>query len=142
MPPLRRFEEEEEDAIRYMTLLETADLVVEHRDLSELLLALASLLHRVLDIEVVIFSLYDPVRDRMRAHMWHKGKLSDAPELSPVNSPSLAAWTNQRPITFPDLTADERFPEAASLLRQRGVNSYCVLPLTTAERRMGALGVG
>jgi formate hydrogenlyase transcriptional activator len=142
MPPLRRFEEQEDDVVRYMTLLETADLVVEYRDLSDILSALALLLHRVLDINVVIFSLYDPVRHRMRAHMWHKGKFSDAPEFDPVNSPSVAAWTNQRPITLPDLTTDERFPEAGEFLRQRGVNSYCVLPLTAVERRMGALGIG
>src|ERR1700690_2107233 len=110
MPLLRRFEEEEDDVNRYATLLETADLVVEHRDLSPLLSSLASLLNRVLGIEVVIFSLSDPVRDRMRAHLWQQGKLSDAPELSPVNSPSLAAWINQRPISLPDLTRDDRFP--------------------------------
>jgi formate hydrogenlyase transcriptional activator len=142
MPLLRRFEEEEDDVNRYATLLETADLVVEHRDLSPLLSSLASLLNRVLGIEVVIFSLSDPVRDRMRAHLWQQGKLSDAPELSPVNSPSLAAWINQRPISLPDLTRDDRFPEAVEILRQRGVNSYYVLPLTAAERRMGALGLG
>jgi formate hydrogenlyase transcriptional activator len=139
MPPLRSYEE---DVSRYSTLLETADLVVEHRDLSPLLSSLASLLNRVLDIEAVIFSLYDPVRDRMRAHLWKQGKLSDAPELGPVNSPSLAAWVNQRPITLPDLTREDRFPEAVEILRQHGVNSYYVLPLTTADRRMGALGVG
>jgi formate hydrogenlyase transcriptional activator len=40
------------------------------------------------------------------------------------------------------LDHDERFPIVSNLLRQEGVQSLCVLPLTTAQRRVGAMGLG
>ena len=35
-----------------------------------------------------------------------------------------------------------RFPEAMELLRREGVRSFCILPLTTAHRRLGGIGFG
>ena len=40
------------------------------------------------------------------------------------------------------LEHDERFPVVSHMLRQDGVQSLCVLPLTTAQRRVGAMGLG
>jgi formate hydrogenlyase transcriptional activator len=45
-------------------------------------------------------------------------------------------------MVLPDLHLETRFQPAVSLLRQKGVRSYCELPLTTEQRRLGALGLG
>jgi formate hydrogenlyase transcriptional activator len=37
---------------------------------------------------------------------------------------------------------ETRFPRVTEVMRQQGVKSYCVVPLTTAQRRLGALGFG
>jgi formate hydrogenlyase transcriptional activator len=41
-----------------------------------------------------------------------------------------------------DIEGDNRFPQAMQHLREHGVRSFCCLPLTTAQRRLGALAIG
>lgn len=41
-----------------------------------------------------------------------------------------------------DVEQEERFPRVMEAMRAHGVRSCCVLPLTTAQRRLGALGLG
>ena len=41
-----------------------------------------------------------------------------------------------------DLESESRFPVCLGILRQHGLKSYCWLPLTTADKRLGALGLG
>jgi formate hydrogenlyase transcriptional activator len=51
-------------------------------------------------------------------------------------------WEKQQPMVWPDLREETRFHRAVSLLIKKGVRSYCTLPLTTAQKRFGALGLG
>jgi formate hydrogenlyase transcriptional activator len=37
---------------------------------------------------------------------------------------------------------EHRFPKLMSLLRENGVQSFCAVPLTTAQHRLGAMGFG
>ena len=37
---------------------------------------------------------------------------------------------------------ERRFPTLVPLLRENGIQSFCVIPLTTAQRRLGAMGFG
>ena len=41
-----------------------------------------------------------------------------------------------------DLQLESRFPLVLNGLREQGLKSYCWLPLTTADKRLGALGLG
>ena len=41
-----------------------------------------------------------------------------------------------------DVAVESRFPRLTSLLRENDVQSYCVVPLTTALRRLGTMGFG
>ena len=50
--------------------------------------------------------------------------------------------THQQPLTVNDLTQEQRFPKLMAMLRENGVQSFCVVPLTTAHRRLGAMGFG
>src|ERR1700680_4242439 len=58
------------------------------------------------------------------------------------SSPSGWAWPNQEPLVVNDLQSESRFPLVLNGLREQGLKSYCWLPLTTAEKRLGALGLG
>jgi formate hydrogenlyase transcriptional activator len=51
-------------------------------------------------------------------------------------------WENQQPLVISHLEQDDRFPIFSGRLRQDGVQSLCVLPLTTAQRRVGAIALG
>jgi formate hydrogenlyase transcriptional activator len=120
-----------------------ADLVVHHHSLPELFAAMAERLRRVAAADAANFSLYDPTKNVMRLHFWEGTELVPTPAEVPVEeSPSGWAWQNQQPLVVPDLAADPRFPPVLSTLRDKGLRSYCWLPLTTAQKCWGTLGLG
>jgi formate hydrogenlyase transcriptional activator len=124
-------------------LLKMMDLVVHHRNLPELFVAIAGQLSDVAEDEIINFSLHDPKRNVMRLHVLEGDDLACPPIEVPVaDSPSGIAWQTQRPLVVPDVNAETRFPSVVNLLRNKGIRSYCALPLTTAGKRLGALGLG
>jgi len=48
----------------------------------------------------------------------------------------------QQALIVPDTAAETRWPREMAELQQHGLASFCSLPLTTARRRVGALGFG
>jgi formate hydrogenlyase transcriptional activator len=142
MDPSRRFEEDG-DVGRYEALLQMADLVVHHRNVPELLPELALRLRNVASFEIASLCLHDPQKNVMRVHFWEGGERpSDLAELPVEESACGFVWEKQRPIVLPDLRVETRFQRAVTLLKGKGVRSYCELPLTTAQRKFGALGLG
>ena len=127
---------------RYEALLEMADLMVHHRSLPELFHELAQRLQKVVDFQLLNFSLYNPERNAMDMHLW-EGEL--APEIrcdhSLQESASGWVWEHQEPLLFEDLAQESRFPLVMDMFRERGYRTYYVMPLTTAQKRLGALGV-
>jgi formate hydrogenlyase transcriptional activator len=120
-----------------------ADLGVHHQSLPELFVALAERLSRVAAADAAHFALYDPVKNVMRGHFWEKSGFSAVQAERLVDeSPSGWAWQNQQSLVVPDLAADSRFSSVLTLLREKGLRSYCWLPLTTDQKRLGALGLG
>ncbi len=130
------------DVGRYEALLQMADLMVHHGSVPELLPELAQRLHKVASFEVASFSLYDPHKNVMRMHFWDRSeRLSDA-ELPVAESACGMVWERQRPMVWPDLHQENRFQRAISVLVEKGIRSYCGLPLTTGEKKFGTLGLG
>ena len=120
-----------------------ADLMVHHHSLPELFLAMAERLCQVVAADAAHFSLYDPVNNMMRLHFWRGSAISPAPQEMAVDaSPAGWAWKNQEPLVVNDLLSESRFPLIMNGLREQGLKSYCWLPLTTAEKRLGVLGLG
>ena len=52
------------------------------------------------------------------------------------------ALTTQQPVIVRSQEEALRFPTAASLVQALGVESFCMLPLTTTVRPLGAMGFG
>jgi len=82
----------------------------------------------------------------MRVHILETPAPSSDPldreELPVDESPGGWAWQMQQPLVISDIATETRFPAVNALMRQQGVRSYCVIPLTTAQRRLGGLGFG
>jgi formate hydrogenlyase transcriptional activator len=133
----------EGDLRRYEALLAMADLMVRHHDLPELFLAMAERLRQVVVADAAHFSLYEPVQNVMRLYLWQGSEMDPLPEEIAVDaSPSGWVWQNQEPLVVNDLQLESRFPLALNRLREQGLKSYCWLPLATAEKRLGAFGLG
>ena len=60
--------------------------------------------------------------------------------IPPEADPAGVAWLTQQPIFVPDVERETRFPEIVELVRSDGTRSFCVFPLTSPVRRLGALG--
>jgi formate hydrogenlyase transcriptional activator len=131
------------DLRRYDALLEMADLMVHHHSLPELFAAMALRLQQVAAADAANFSLYDPINNRMRLHFWKGVELNSILSETDVDlSPSGWTWQNQETLVMNDLAVESRFPVVVNILLQQGLKSYCWLPLSTADKHLGALGLG
>ncbi|MGH8515229.1 MAG: GAF domain-containing protein, partial [Gammaproteobacteria bacterium] len=136
----------EERAHEYRTLLEVSESIAAHRDLPDLFHEIAQSLHRVVRFAYMRLILYDAERNVMRVHLLEAAKPSaDAlacEDLPVEDSPGGWVWQTQRPLVVSNLENETRFPRVTALLRQQGMRSFCAVPLTSAQRRLGALGFG
>ncbi|BFU94743.1 MAG: Sigma-54 dependent transcriptional regulator (Modular protein) [Nitrospira sp.] len=130
-------------AERYQALLEVAEAISAHRDLHELFSDLAQRLPRVVEVNFVALSLHDPARGVMRLQTIQANVPADlvGGHEEPVEeTPAGVVWRTQQPILVSDLSEERRWPTVTRRMQEDGVNSYCVVPLTTAVRRLGAMG--
>jgi formate hydrogenlyase transcriptional activator len=63
-------------------------------------------------------------------------------EFSMEESIAAVVWQTQQPLIISDTECETRFTTAIKLIRTHGVRSSCLVPLTTARRRLGALHFG
>jgi len=130
---------------RYRALLQVAESIASHRDLPDLFRSLATLLHRLLTFDFICLTLPDLARGVVRLHILESSlptTIQPGIELPMVENVRQLVWENQQPLLISSLERDGRFPVVSDLLRRDGVQSLCVLPLTSAQRRVGALGIG
>ena len=131
------------DRRRYEALLEMADLLVQQRALPELFREMAQSLQKVVSLDFVNLSLYDPAFDTLHLHLWEgRGPAAVPIEETGVDTASVWVWQNQQPLLLADLRRETRFPGTLNGLRERSFRSYCLMPLTTARQKLGVLGVG
>jgi len=141
MDPDRHFDAE--DVSRYEALLQMADLAVHYRGVPEMLPQLAQRLRKVASVEVASFALYDPDKKLMRLHFWKEVIVF-------LTSPS-CRWKNRLVDSCGIAAANDLArPAAGNPLpgsgqhshRKKGVRSYCGLPLTSGQKKFGALELG
>jgi formate hydrogenlyase transcriptional activator len=132
---------------RSQALLQVAESIAHHRDLADLFHDLAARLHGVAHFDYLNLVLHDPERQVMRLHLLEA--LQQQPthlwiglELPMESTPSGKVLENQDPFVVSDVQTETSFPTLMEALRQEGVRSFCVVPLTTAQRRLGTLGFG
>ena len=134
---------QERDRLRL--LLEVSESIASHRHLNDLFQDLAERLPRVIPFDYINLNLHDSTRDVMRLHILvvpEDGTILRDREIPVDGSASGWVWKTQQPLVVEDLDTETRFPVLVPMLRENGVKSFCSLPLTTALRRLGALGFG
>jgi len=132
---------------QYQALLEISEAIAVHRDLNELFHDLAQRLPRIVPFDFINLVLHDPTRELMRLHTLvapETSTIRPGLELPIDESPAGLVWKSQQPlmIEVENVAVESRFPKLIPLLRKNDVQSYCVVPLTTALRRLGAMGFG
>src|ERR671923_2145046 len=129
---------------QYQALLEISEAIASHRELDQLFKDLAPRLHRVVQFDFANLILHEPTRKVMKSHVLETPDPAYlCPEGEcPMETPGGWVWETQKPWVVSHLAKDTRFPELSSWLCDRGVQSLCVVPVTTALRRLGALAFG
>lgn len=125
---------------RYLALLGIARSIASNRNLGELFQELACQLQGLFEFRDIGILLHDESQNVMRVQTLEScgPDSSQATFEVPVQG-SVAGWVwqNQAPAVVSDLDKDTRF-SAARNIREYPLKSICSLPLTTAQRRLGA----
>ncbi len=138
----------ESETAQYRALLKVSEAIAAHHDLPSLFRDLAQRLPAVAPFDFIGLVLHDTGKHIMKVHVLetvaarhHTTKLNGL-ELPMDESATGWVWTHQRPLIIPSLSEETRFTMGMTALRGIGVQSVCLLPLTTAKGRLGAIGFG
>lgn len=129
----------------YRTLLEVSESIALNRDLPALFHDFAQRLHRLVGFDFLNLILHEPARDSMRLHVIESADpttLTPGLEMPVGQGPSGWVWQTQEPMVVSDVDQETRYPAVMQMMREHNIRSCCLLPLTTAQRRLGVLGFG
>jgi formate hydrogenlyase transcriptional activator len=127
---------------QYQALLDVSEAIATHSDLASLMQDLARRLPRVIPVNFIGLSLYDPAREVMRLHTLQANVPADivgGHETRLADTPAGLVWDRQQPLLIPDLAAESRWPTVLRLMQEDGVKSSCLVPLSSALRKLGVL---
>jgi formate hydrogenlyase transcriptional activator len=126
-------------------LLEVSEAIAQQRDLPALFHDLAERLHSVVEFDFLTLVLHDAERNVMRLHILETQTPAEGVagrESAVEDNPSGWVLQTQQPFVVDDLEQESRFPEFVQRVREHGVRCIALVPLTTAQRRLGAMGFG
>jgi len=127
----------------YEIFLEIAEFIARDDSSLDLLNDLAPRLQEMTSCNFVNFSFHDPTQNCIVTHFWKAAKDTGMLDPFPVSECiSGWVWEHQQSLTIPDLEREARFPACRSALRKHNVRSFASLPMSTAQRHYGALGMG
>ena len=129
---------------QYQALLEVSQAIASHRELDRLFAELAPRLHLVVQFDFANLILYDSTHNVLKSHMLETPDPAYTCPAGdcPMETPAGMVWQTQQPWVVSSLAADTKFPELSRWLCDRGVRSLCVVPVTSALRKLGALAFG
>ncbi|MBX3332055.1 MAG: sigma 54-interacting transcriptional regulator [Nitrospira sp.] len=133
------------DRDRLRLLLEVTESIASHHDADRFLRDLAQRLPRIVPFDYINIVLHDPAKNIMRLRLLvtsMPATIKPGLELSIEESPGGLVWKTQQPLTVPDIAYEHRFQKLIAMLKENDVQSFCAVPLTTANQRLGALGFG
>ncbi len=130
---------------RYRALLQVSESIASDRDLPELFRSLSTLLRRLVTFDFICLTLPDPGNKVVRIHALESSlptRVQPGLEIPMVEGVSQIVWQNQRPLVISGVKDDDRFDIVRNMLNEHGVQSLCLLPLTTAQRQVGTMVFG
>src|SRR6266699_491448 len=126
-------------------LLEVSEAIAQQRDLPALFHDLSDRLRSVIEFDFLTLVLHDPARNVMRLHVLATrihGEKAAGSESPVEGNPAGWVWQTQQPFVVSDTDEETRFPDFLKRYREHNVRSLAILPLTTAQHRLGAMGFG
>jgi formate hydrogenlyase transcriptional activator len=126
---------------RYRALLDMAGVFAREHDIPQLFVELSRWLRDVAHFDLLIFALRDPVDNQMRLTFVHQEDQSSRLDMRVDGAATGWTWESQECVVIPDISREVRYPDTMKYLREFGMTSACLLPLTApCSGRLGALG--
>jgi formate hydrogenlyase transcriptional activator len=128
---------------QYRALLDISESIARHRDFAALMRDLSRHLRTVVRFDGIAIFLHDSAQGKMRMLVLESNIDPRVPlpdEFPAEDAPGGWVWQNQQPMIVNDSAQETRFAEANRMMRENGLKSYCMLPLTSVGRRLGAIG--
>ena len=116
-----------------------------YRDSRELFRVLANELRQVVEFDFVALFLYDEVANKLQSVVLEslgKPGFVIPPDFPAEETITWWVYHHQEPVFVSSPERELRFPRMMELFRRSNVQSACILPLTTAYRRLGSLSFG
>lgn len=132
-------------AVRYEALLRVVKAIGAHRDATELFRALANELRAVVSFDYFAIFLYDEVSNRIEMPVLEVVSghgFALPPDFRAEDTITWWVYRHQQPVVVSCAVTETRFPRMMEVFKSYGVQSACVLPLTTVRRRLGGLSFG
>jgi formate hydrogenlyase transcriptional activator len=130
---------------RYEALLEVAESIAAHRQLGTLFGDLGRCLAPLVSFDFICLTLLDEKDRTIRLHILQTDRelIGAPPGPTPLDqSPTWLALQNRQPYYVADAAQENRFPILVDLVRANGIQCFCILPLLTAQRKLGGLTFG
>src|ERR1700679_3053851 len=134
----------EPQSAEYQALFEVSESIALHRDLNALFHDLLHRLPKIVTFDCLWLVLHNPERNTMRLHILAADEPAEilGVDRSIDESPSGFVWQTQQPLVIQNAEEETRYPAPLAILRKINIKSFCIVPLTTAYRRVGAMGFG
>ena len=130
---------------RHEALFRVSRAINVYRDPKELFRVLARELRQVVDFDFVALFLYDEAANKVQNAVLETlvGPEFEIPPDFPAEE-TITWWVyhHQEPVLIASRDEEPRFRRMMELYQRSGVRSGCILPLTTAYRRLGSLAFG
>jgi formate hydrogenlyase transcriptional activator len=130
---------------RYEALLEVAESISTERQLATLFAELSRSLKRLVEFDYITLTLVDLEERVVRVHILETDQPLTGELPGPLafsETPTMAALESGRPYYVPRVSAELPFEKLRGILAANRVQSFCVLPLRTAQRQIGGLTFG
>jgi formate hydrogenlyase transcriptional activator len=130
--------------VRYQTLLEVAESIAAHRQLSTLFNDLSRLLQPLVRFDFIGLTLVDAEERVVRLHVLATDRqvVKSSGATPFAETPTIEALETRRPYVITDVSNEQRYPRIRDVLIANGVKTACVVPLYTAQRDLGGLQFG
>ena len=130
---------------RYEALLEVAESISTQHQLATLFSELSRCLKRLVEFDYITLTLVDFKERVVRVHILETDQpvTGELPgPLSFSETPTMVALESGRPYYAPRMGPELPFEKLRKILAANRVQSFCVLPLRTAQRQIGGLTFG
>ena len=130
---------------RFEALLEVAESISTERQLATLFSELSRSLKRLVEFDYITLTLVDFEQRVVRVHILETDQPLTGELPGPLafsETPTMVALESGRPYYVPRMGPEMPFGRLREILAANRVESFCVLPLRTAQRQIGGLTFG